>query len=120
MRGWARGPRLSSMPPTAGSSWSRATSADRRQSASGRLDPEPSAEVGDALHFHPGPRANGGLLVAARQPTPHAEPREGVLDLVERREREPEDAVVDAVRLDLGDGQVQAAVLAEDELVEVG
>ena len=28
--------------------------------------------------------------------------------------------MVDAVRLDLGDGQVQAAVLAEDELVEVG
>ena len=29
-------------------------------------------------------RAECRLLVAARQPPPHAEPREGVLDLVER------------------------------------
>jgi hypothetical protein len=49
-----------------------------------RLDPEPPAEVGDSGHLHPGLRAERRLLVAARQPPPHAEAGEGVLDLVER------------------------------------
>src|SRR5450759_1285686 len=55
---------------------------------SGWLDPEPPAQVGDARHLEPRLRAKRRLLVAARQPQPpHAEPREGVLDLVERAQR---------------------------------
>lgn len=61
---------------------------------SGRLDPEAREEVGEDGDVEPGSGALRRALVAGRQPPPAAQAREGLLDAVERRDREEADGAL--------------------------
>src|SRR5450759_3963525 len=74
------------MRETHGSAWM----ANRRRGCGDglrRFDTQPGEQVSDRGDLEPGACARLRPLVAAREPAPATEAREGVLDLVERPER---------------------------------